>query len=103
MDPVNKRHPDRPGHNSSSPEGDSRAPLLPTSRRGSDDRESETFTCQEALDHIGFGRWQVMLLVQSGMVWFGDAVEMMLLSHIGPAVGWGRSMQEGRVTAGNGR
>ena len=103
MDPVNKRHPDRPSH-SSSPERDSRTPfLLPTSRRDSDDRESEAFTCQEALDHIGFGRWQVMLLVQSGMVWFGDAVEMMLLSHIGPAVGWGGSMQEGRVTEGYGR
>ena len=73
-----------------------RAPLLfhrGSAGGGSGDRISSSsdtaavaFTCQDALDQIGFGRWHVVLLCFSGMVWFSDAVAIMLLSHIGPAV-----------------
>lgn len=48
---------------------------------------SNEFTCQEALDTIGLGRWHMCLLCYSGLVWASDATEIMLLSYIGPAVG----------------
>ena len=34
----------------------------------------------------GFGRYQLMMVVYAGSVWAADAMEMMLLSFIGPAV-----------------
>ncbi len=34
----------------------------------------------------GFGRFHVMLLFYCGCAWAADAVEMMLLSFLGPAV-----------------
>lgn len=34
----------------------------------------------------GFGRYQVALTVYAGFVWAADAMEMMLLSFLGPAV-----------------
>ena len=39
-------------------------------------------------DHVlaGFGRYQWLLMVYAGSVWAADAMEMMLLSFIGPAV-----------------
>jgi hypothetical protein len=46
----------------------------------------EAYTCQDAMDIIGFGRWHVMLLIFSGMVWFSDSLEVMLMSHLGAAV-----------------
>ena len=55
-------------------------------RSSSSETAAVAFTCQDALDQIGFGRWHVVLLCFSGMVWFSDAVAIMLLSHIGPAV-----------------
>ena len=36
--------------------------------------------------HPGFGRFHVMLLFYCGCAWAADAVEMMLLSFLGPAV-----------------
>ena len=36
--------------------------------------------------HAGFGRYQLMMVVYAGSVWAADAMEMMLLSFIGPAV-----------------
>ena len=34
----------------------------------------------------GFGHYQLMMVVYAGSVWAADAMEMMLLSFIGPAV-----------------
>ncbi|CAL5229494.1 g12830 [Coccomyxa viridis] len=48
--------------------------------------DSPTYTIGAALDHIGFGRFHVMLLFYCGCAWAADAVEMMLLSFLGPAV-----------------
>lgn len=41
----------------------------------------------------GFGWFQVLLLLYAGLAWAADAMEMMLLSFLGPAVrcDWGLS------------
>ena len=40
----------------------------------------------EQVTHAGFGRFQWMMLFYTGMAWCADAMEMMLLSFLGPAV-----------------
>lgn len=40
----------------------------------------------EECKHAGFGRFQWMMLFYTGMAWCADAMEMMLLSFLGPAV-----------------
>jgi hypothetical protein len=40
----------------------------------------------ETLDHIGHGKFQVLLLSCISLVWAGDAAEVMVLSYLGPAV-----------------
>lgn len=50
----------------------------------------------------GFGRFQVVLLLYCGCAWAADAMEMMLLSFLGPAVRceWGLTpSQEGLITS----
>ncbi|EIE20417.1 MFS general substrate transporter [Coccomyxa subellipsoidea C-169] len=61
--------------------------------QGGDADEGPTYTVGEALDCIGFGRFQGMVLFYCGCAWAADAVEMMLLSFLGPAVRceWGIS------------
>ncbi|XP_031376096.1 organic cation/carnitine transporter 7 [Punica granatum] len=55
-----------------------------------------TYTVDEALTAMGFGRFQALVLAYAGMGWISEAMEMMLLSFIGPAVQslWGLSAQE---------
>jgi hypothetical protein len=62
-----------------------------------------TYTVDEALDCIGFGRFQVMMVVFAGFAWFSDAMEVMLLSFLGPSVrtpcsatqdGWVKQIRE---------
>ena len=56
----------------------------------------------EAIDASGFGRFQLMMLLFTGLAWMGDAMEMMLLSFLGPSVRceWVVSpTQEGRLTS----
>ena len=45
----------------------------------------------DAVDRAGFTKFHVLLLLLAGAVWAADAMEMMLLSFIGPAVAceWG--------------
>ncbi|XWS19199.1 hypothetical protein CRYUN_Cryun32bG0110700 [Craigia yunnanensis] len=52
-----------------------------------------TFTVDEALLAMGFGKFQILVLAYAGMGWVSEAMEMMLLSFIGPAVQslWGLS------------
>lgn len=45
-----------------------------------------TFRVDEALDAIGFGKFQLGVLAFTGFAWVSDAMEMMLLSFIGPAM-----------------
>ncbi|CAK0787220.1 hypothetical protein CVIRNUC_010436 [Coccomyxa viridis] len=61
-------------------------PALPEDIEDGLDGDPVTFSIGEALDHIGFGRFHVMLLFYCGCAWAADAVEMMLLSFLGPAV-----------------
>eukprot|EP00884_Botryococcus_braunii_P003828 jgi/Botrbrau1/13446/Bobra.0082s0050.1 len=52
-----------------------------------------TFTVQDAVDSLGFGRFHYLLLFCGGSVFAADAMEMMLLSFLGSAVmcEWGVS------------
>ncbi|GLT80325.1 hypothetical protein SLA2020_517710 [Shorea laevis] len=45
-----------------------------------------TYTLDEALDAVGFGKFQVLVLSYAGLGWFAEAMEVMILSFIGPAV-----------------
>ncbi|XP_067294853.1 synaptic vesicle 2-related protein isoform X2 [Pseudorasbora parva] len=45
---------------------------------------SETFTVEEAIEAIGFGRFQWKLSMLTGVAWMADAMEMMLLSIAAP-------------------
>lgn len=59
------------------------------------------FTVNEAVDSGGFGRFQWLLLGYVGMAWMSDALEMMLLSYLGPALRceWGLTpVDEAAVT-----
>ncbi|KAG2242373.1 hypothetical protein Bca52824_095785 [Brassica carinata] len=44
------------------------------------------FTVDEALVGIGFGKFQLYVLAYAGMGMVAEAMEMMLLSFVGPAV-----------------
>ncbi|BAB02515.1 transporter-like protein [Arabidopsis thaliana] len=44
------------------------------------------FTVDEALVAMGFGKFQIYVLAYAGMGWVAEAMEMMLLSFVGPAV-----------------
>lgn len=54
------------------------------------------FTVEEALGEIGFGYFQILVLGYAGMGWVAEAMEMMLLSFVGPALEsvWGLSPQQ---------
>jgi hypothetical protein len=55
----------------------------------------------EALDSGGFGRFHWLLLIYVGLAWMSDALEMMLLSYLGPALRceWGLTpIDEAAVT-----
>ncbi|KAL6548746.1 Organic cation/carnitine transporter 7 [Orobanche gracilis] len=59
-----------------------------------DDRK--IYTIDEALTALGFGKFQVFVLLYAGMGWVSEAMEMMLLSFVGSAVQsvWGLSSHE---------
>jgi MFS family permease len=46
----------------------------------------ETYTTDDALTKMGFGRSQALVLVYAGMGWVAEAMELMLLSFLGPFV-----------------
>jgi MFS family permease len=55
-----------------------------------------TYTVDEALTSMGFGKFQFFVLAYSGMAKISEAMEMMLLSFVGPSVQseWGLSAHE---------
>ncbi|KAK4854958.1 hypothetical protein QYF36_002736 [Acer negundo] len=64
--------------------------------------EKPTYTVDEALVKMGFGKFQFLVLAYAGMGWFSEAMEMMLLSFLGPSVQsfWGLSSeQESLITS----
>lgn len=58
--------------------------------------ETSRYTVDEALVAMGFGNFQILVLAYAGMGWVSEAMEMMLLSFVGPAVrsAWGLSSSE---------
>ena len=42
----------------------------------------ETYSVDEAIEAVGFGRYQVGVLLMAGLCWTADAMEMLLLSYI---------------------
>ncbi|KAJ3693481.1 hypothetical protein LUZ60_008961 [Juncus effusus] len=48
--------------------------------------DKSTYTVDESLTKSGFGKFQIFVLFYAGMGWIGEAMEMMLLSFVGPAV-----------------
>jgi hypothetical protein len=44
----------------------------------------DTYTVEEALEHVGFGTTQIVMFLFVGIAWAGDGMEMMLLSYLGP-------------------
>ncbi|XP_008303324.1 synaptic vesicle 2-related protein-like [Stegastes partitus] len=48
------------------------------------DKIEETFTVDEALEAIGFGKFQWKISLLTGLSWVADAMEMMILSILGP-------------------
>ncbi|CAI9285444.1 unnamed protein product [Lactuca saligna] len=55
-----------------------------------------SYTLDEALSAIGFGKFQFIVLAYSGLGWVAEAMEMMLLSFVGPAIQpeWGLSSSQ---------
>uniref|UniRef100_A0A2P2QLF7 Uncharacterized protein MANES_14G000300 n=1 Tax=Rhizophora mucronata TaxID=61149 RepID=A0A2P2QLF7_RHIMU len=47
---------------------------------------SSCYSVDEALVATGFGKFQYLVLLYAGMGWISEAMEMMLLSFVGPAV-----------------
>ncbi|TVU46027.1 hypothetical protein EJB05_05543 [Eragrostis curvula] len=46
----------------------------------------ETYTIDDALSAMGFGKFQALVLAYAGMGWVAEAMELMLLSFLGPQV-----------------
>lgn len=44
------------------------------------------YTVGEAIDHLGFGRFQIMLVIVVGMAYMADTMEIMVLSILAPAL-----------------
>ncbi|GJU68171.1 organic cation/carnitine transporter 7-like protein [Tanacetum coccineum] len=60
------------------------------------DQGYDAYTLDEALSKIGFGKFQVGVLAYAGLGWIAEAMEMMLLSFVGPAIQpqWGLSSSQ---------
>jgi len=66
-----------------------------SSRRNSNNQESNTdqpteslkyYTIDQAVEKIGFGLFQFKLSMLTGLAWMADAMEMMILSILAPAL-----------------
>ncbi|XP_031274831.1 organic cation/carnitine transporter 7-like [Pistacia vera] len=57
------------------------------------DEQRDVYTVDEALAHVGFGKFQYLVLTYAGLGWVAEAMEIMILSFVGPAVKseWGLS------------
>ncbi|XP_052411835.1 synaptic vesicle 2-related protein-like [Carassius gibelio] len=78
-------HEEQPGKNEPSNEGV--CTILEQDLGESKNRRSgtsETFTVEEAVEAIGFGKFQWKLSMLTGVAWMADAMEMMLLSIATP-------------------
>ncbi|WVZ59892.1 hypothetical protein U9M48_009980, partial [Paspalum notatum var. saurae] len=64
----------------------------------------ETYTTDDALTVMGFGKFQAFVLAYAGMGWVAEAMEVMLLSFLGPVVReeWNVSPQDENTEEGKG-
>lgn len=51
-----------------------------------DHKAAGLYTLDEALETVGFGKFQGFVLGYAGLGWFAEAMEIMILSFIGQAV-----------------
>lgn len=50
-----------------------------------------TYTVDDALDALEFGKYQTFLMFYLGLGWVADAMEVLLLSFLSPAVSGGKA------------
>ncbi|CAN1338021.1 Organic cation/carnitine transporter 7 [Linum perenne] len=50
------------------------------------EHEGQSYNLDEALASVGFGKFQILVLFYAGFGWFAEAMEIMILSFVGPAV-----------------
>lgn len=61
----------------------------------------DTYTVDDAVNWLGFGRLQIKLSLVTGLCWMADAMEMMILSILSPALycSWGiSSVQQASIS-----
>ncbi|CAL1408622.1 unnamed protein product [Linum trigynum] len=60
------------------------------------ENEGQSYTLDEGLASVGFGKFQILVLFYAGFGWFAEAMEIMILSFVGPAVKleWGLSANQ---------
>ena len=61
-----------------------------------DSKGDENFTADEAIECIGFGRFQVFVGLGAGLAWLADGMETMVISILGPVLlcEWGITVYE---------
>ena len=94
--------PDDPVDEPTSSPSDARVAIAETEGDYYAGDDGSRWTVDQAIDGAGFGRFQLVMLFFTGLAWMGDAMEMMLLSFLGPSVRceWGvNPAQEGRLTS----
>ena len=48
------------------------------------ENEDTKYSVEEIVEHVGFGKYQILLLCVAGFSWMADAMEMMILAILGP-------------------
>lgn len=58
--------------------------------------KEEEYGVDDALDYMGFGALQLLMLAYTGIAWMGDGMEMLVLSFLGPSAHceWGISPEQ---------
>ena len=51
-----------------------------------DKTEDNKISLDDLIDAFGFGKFQLFILVASGILWLSDGIEIMLLSILGPVL-----------------
>ena len=46
----------------------------------------DTFTVTQAVNNLGFGKFQILLSFVIGLCWMSDSMEIMILSILSPAL-----------------
>mmetsp|Transcript_1358 Transcript_1358/g.3829 ORF Transcript_1358/g.3829 Transcript_1358/m.3829 type:complete len:489 (-) Transcript_1358:1381-2847(-) len=69
---------------SAEPDGDER--LMAKTRDPEEGVERRTFTFEEGVEHIGFGRFHVFLMIVCGVGWFAEILELVIMAFVAPAI-----------------